>query len=165
MPVVTGYIYQGIRCCTFLLLCQKKYFLLLQLEFSVFCQETPPIFRQPFGVYYWCQKIKFYQTSSQHPVYMHHCLFFIRCYLVSFPHYPSSHKKSESTLFSHSLLNIRITVSSQNWALRPLCIFSPENASWKLSVLKLPVQKYNLRFLCKCSAICVLILQLCSIFP
>lgn len=129
MPVVTGYIYQGIRCCTFLLLCQKKYFLLLQLEFSVFCQETPPIFRQPFGVYYWCQKIKFYHTSSQHLVYMHHCLFFIRCYLVSFPHYPSSHKKSESTLFSHSLLNIRITVSSQNWALRPLCVFSPENAS------------------------------------
>lgn len=47
---------------------------------------------------------------------MHHCLFFIRCYLVSFPHYPSSHKKTESTLFSQSLQHIRITVSSQTCA-------------------------------------------------
>lgn len=125
VSVVTGYIYQGIRCCTFLLDCQKKYYLLLQSEFSVFCQETPPILRQPFRVYYECQKIKFYQTSSQHLVYMHLCLFFIRCYLVSFPHYPSSHKKNESTLFSQSLLHIHITVSSQSQSLRTLYVLFP----------------------------------------
>lgn len=102
----------------------ENHFLLLQLEFSVFFQETPPIFRQPFGVCYQRQKIKLYQPSSQHLIYMHFCPFFIRCYSVSFPHYPSPHKKNESILFSQSLLLIRIKISSQNWALQPSCVFS-----------------------------------------
>lgn len=102
----------------------ENYFLLFQLKFSVFFQETPPTLRQLFDVSYQCQKIKLYQLSSQHLIYMHRCLFFIRCYLVSFPHYPSPHKKNESILFSWSLLLIRIKISSQNWALQPSCIFS-----------------------------------------